>query len=108
MSIALFEGQRQEMIAAIVIAQHIADEIGKTALNDRRRSLTLSGDQVRARTHCAGIARCTGKGGLRCASGPPLRNGCRSNVPRRKPAHGRGSCSAPNLRLRGSSKCGNG
>jgi protein-L-isoaspartate(D-aspartate) O-methyltransferase len=36
MSVALFEGQRQEMIAAIrVIAQHLADEIGKTALDDR-------------------------------------------------------------------------
>jgi protein-L-isoaspartate(D-aspartate) O-methyltransferase len=36
MSVAQFEGQRQEMIAAIrVIAQHLADEIGKTALDDR-------------------------------------------------------------------------
>ncbi len=36
MSVALFEGQRQEMIAAIrVIAPHLADEIGKTALDDR-------------------------------------------------------------------------
>ncbi len=36
MSVALFEGQRQEMIAAIrVIAEHLADEIGKTALDDR-------------------------------------------------------------------------
>jgi protein-L-isoaspartate(D-aspartate) O-methyltransferase len=36
MSVALFEGQRQEMIAAIrVIAQHLADEIAKTALDDR-------------------------------------------------------------------------
>ena len=36
MSVALFERQRQEMIAAIrVIAQHLADEIGKTAFDDR-------------------------------------------------------------------------
>ena len=36
MSVTQFEGQRQEMIAAIrVIAQHLADEIGKTALDDR-------------------------------------------------------------------------
>jgi protein-L-isoaspartate(D-aspartate) O-methyltransferase len=36
MSVAVFEGQRQEMIAAIrVIAQHLADEIGKTALDDQ-------------------------------------------------------------------------
>ena len=36
MSVAQFEGQRQEMIAAIrVIAQHLADEIGRTALDDR-------------------------------------------------------------------------
>jgi protein-L-isoaspartate(D-aspartate) O-methyltransferase len=36
MSAALFEGQRQEMIAAIrVIAPHLADETGKTALDDR-------------------------------------------------------------------------
>ena len=36
MSVAQFEGQRQEMIAAIrVIAQHLADEIGKTALDDQ-------------------------------------------------------------------------
>ena len=36
MSVAYFEEERQEMIAAIrVIAQHLADEIGKTALDDR-------------------------------------------------------------------------
>jgi protein-L-isoaspartate(D-aspartate) O-methyltransferase len=36
MSVAYFEGQRREMIAAIrVIAQHLAAEIGKTALDDR-------------------------------------------------------------------------
>ena len=36
MSVTQFEGQRQEMIAAIrVIAEHLADEIGKTALDDR-------------------------------------------------------------------------
>jgi hypothetical protein len=38
MSVAQFEGQRQEMIAAIrVIAQHLADEIGKTALDEGSR-----------------------------------------------------------------------
>jgi protein-L-isoaspartate(D-aspartate) O-methyltransferase len=36
MSVAYFEGRRREMIAAIrVIAQHLAAEIGKTALDDR-------------------------------------------------------------------------
>jgi len=36
MSVAHFEQERQEMIAAIrVIAQHLADEIGKAALDDR-------------------------------------------------------------------------
>jgi protein-L-isoaspartate(D-aspartate) O-methyltransferase len=36
MSVARFEEQRQEMIAAIrVVAQHLADEIGKTALDDQ-------------------------------------------------------------------------
>ena len=36
MSIEFFEQERQEMIAAIrVIAEHLADEIGKTALDDR-------------------------------------------------------------------------
>jgi protein-L-isoaspartate(D-aspartate) O-methyltransferase len=36
MTVALFEGQRQEMIAAIrVIAPHLAEETGKTALDDR-------------------------------------------------------------------------
>jgi protein-L-isoaspartate(D-aspartate) O-methyltransferase len=36
MTVALYEGQRQEMIAAIrVIAPHLADETGKTALDDR-------------------------------------------------------------------------
>ena len=36
MSVAYFEQERQEMIAAIkVIAEHLADEIGKTALDDR-------------------------------------------------------------------------
>jgi protein-L-isoaspartate(D-aspartate) O-methyltransferase len=36
MSIAYFEEQRREMIAAIkVIAQHLVAEIGKTALDDR-------------------------------------------------------------------------
>ncbi len=36
MSVAQFETQRQEMIAAIrVVAQHLADEIGKTSLDDR-------------------------------------------------------------------------
>jgi protein-L-isoaspartate(D-aspartate) O-methyltransferase len=36
MSVAHFEDQRREMIAAIrVIAQHLADETGKTALDDR-------------------------------------------------------------------------
>ena len=36
MSVAYFEGQRREMIAAIkVIAEHLAAEIGKTALDDR-------------------------------------------------------------------------
>ena len=36
MSVAYFEEQRREMIAAIrVIAEHLAAEIGKTALDDR-------------------------------------------------------------------------
>ena len=36
MSVESFEQERQEMIAAIrVIAEHLADEIGKTALDDR-------------------------------------------------------------------------
>jgi protein-L-isoaspartate(D-aspartate) O-methyltransferase len=36
MSVAQFDAQRQEMIAAIrVIAEHLADEIGKTALDER-------------------------------------------------------------------------
>jgi protein-L-isoaspartate(D-aspartate) O-methyltransferase len=36
MSVAQFETERQEMIAAIrVVAQHLADEIGKTSLDDR-------------------------------------------------------------------------
>jgi protein-L-isoaspartate(D-aspartate) O-methyltransferase len=36
MSVAQFDAQRQEMIAAIrVIAEHVADEIGKTALDER-------------------------------------------------------------------------
>jgi protein-L-isoaspartate(D-aspartate) O-methyltransferase len=36
MSVAYFEEERREMIAAIrVIAQHLADEIGKSALDDR-------------------------------------------------------------------------
>jgi protein-L-isoaspartate(D-aspartate) O-methyltransferase len=36
MSVAYFEGQRREMIAAIrLIAQHLVAEIGKTALDDR-------------------------------------------------------------------------
>jgi protein-L-isoaspartate(D-aspartate) O-methyltransferase len=36
MSTAYFEEERQQMIAAIkVIAEHLADEIGKTALDDR-------------------------------------------------------------------------
>ena len=36
MSVAYFEEQRQEMIAAIkVIAEHLVAEIGKTALDDR-------------------------------------------------------------------------
>jgi hypothetical protein len=36
MSVAHFEQERQEMIAAIrVIAEHLADEIGKAALDDR-------------------------------------------------------------------------
>src|SRR4249920_1005925 len=36
MSVAHFEDQRREMIAAIrLIAEHLADEIGKTALDDR-------------------------------------------------------------------------
>ena len=36
MSVAYFEKERQEMIAAIkVIAEHLVDEIGKTALDDR-------------------------------------------------------------------------
>jgi protein-L-isoaspartate(D-aspartate) O-methyltransferase len=36
MSVASFEEERQEMIAAIrVIAEHLVDEIGKTALDDR-------------------------------------------------------------------------
>jgi protein-L-isoaspartate(D-aspartate) O-methyltransferase len=36
MSAAYFEEERQEMIAAIkVIAEHLGDEIGKTALDDR-------------------------------------------------------------------------
>ena len=36
MSVAQFEGQRREMIAAIrVIAEHLTAEIGKTALDDR-------------------------------------------------------------------------
>jgi protein-L-isoaspartate(D-aspartate) O-methyltransferase len=37
MTVALFEGQRQEIqIAAIrVIAPHLAEETGKTALDDR-------------------------------------------------------------------------
>jgi hypothetical protein len=41
-----------------------------------------------------------------CVSGPWSRNGSRSNAPTRKLAHGRGSCSARSLRLRGSRKCG--
>jgi Protein-L-isoaspartate(D-aspartate) O-methyltransferase (PCMT) len=36
MSVAYFEEQRREMIAAIrVIAEHLGDELGKTALDDR-------------------------------------------------------------------------
>jgi protein-L-isoaspartate(D-aspartate) O-methyltransferase len=36
MSVARFDQQRQEMVEAIkVVAQHLADEIGKTALDDR-------------------------------------------------------------------------
>ena len=36
MSVAQFEGQRREMIAAIrVIAEHLVAEVGKTALDDR-------------------------------------------------------------------------
>ena len=36
MSVAHFEDQRREMIAAIrLIAEHLVDEIGKTALDDR-------------------------------------------------------------------------
>ena len=36
MSVARFEEERREMIAAIrVIAEHLAAEIGKTALGDR-------------------------------------------------------------------------
>ena len=36
MSVTYFEDERREMIAAIrVIAEHLADEIGKTALDDR-------------------------------------------------------------------------
>ena len=36
MSVAYFEEQRREMIAAIrVIAEHLVAEIGKTALDDR-------------------------------------------------------------------------
>jgi protein-L-isoaspartate(D-aspartate) O-methyltransferase len=36
MSVARFDEQRQEMIEAIkVVAQHLADEIGKTSLDDR-------------------------------------------------------------------------
>ena len=36
MSVAQFEGQRREMIAAIrVIAEHLVAEIGKTTLDDR-------------------------------------------------------------------------
>jgi protein-L-isoaspartate(D-aspartate) O-methyltransferase len=36
MSVAYFEGQRREMIAAIrMIAEHLVVEIGKTALDDR-------------------------------------------------------------------------
>ncbi len=36
MSVAYFEEQRREMIAAIrAIAEHLVDEIGKTALDDR-------------------------------------------------------------------------
>jgi hypothetical protein len=36
MSVAHFEDQRQEMIAAIrVIAEHLGAEVGKTALDDR-------------------------------------------------------------------------
>ena len=36
MSVAYFENQRREMIAAIrVIAKHLVAEIGKTALDDR-------------------------------------------------------------------------
>jgi protein-L-isoaspartate(D-aspartate) O-methyltransferase len=36
MTVVYFEEERQEMIAAIrVIAEHLVDEIGKTALDDR-------------------------------------------------------------------------
>ena len=36
MSVAHFEDQRREMIAAIrLIAEHLVDEIGKTALDNR-------------------------------------------------------------------------
>jgi protein-L-isoaspartate(D-aspartate) O-methyltransferase len=36
MSVAHFEEQRREMIAAIkVIAEHLVDELGKTALDDQ-------------------------------------------------------------------------
>ena len=36
MSVAYFEEQRREMVAAIrMIAEHLAAEIGKTALDDR-------------------------------------------------------------------------
>jgi protein-L-isoaspartate(D-aspartate) O-methyltransferase len=36
MSVAYFEEQKREMIAAIrAIAEHLVDEIGKTALDDR-------------------------------------------------------------------------
>src|ERR1700734_1617432 len=51
MSAAYFEGQRREMIAAIrVIAQHLAAEIGKTALDDR----VLGAPQRRARSEFEG------------------------------------------------------
>jgi hypothetical protein len=36
-----------------------------------------------------------GRDWRRCASGRPSRNGSRSNAPKRKPAYGCGSCSAP-------------